>query len=175
MITIDSQIWIYYWDLDAPEHKNVKSLLNGKKNDGILFNEEIILNAIIPIEVAHHLYKIAKNSKDLDKDTIEDLLLSLISSNNCQIIEIDAVLLVDVIHKMKNYSILGIGGRDTLILATMDRVKVLTIYTHDKNILTLQNYKRIDPVFDPPLILEINEKFNEQVFRERLKELKEIP
>ncbi len=174
MITIDSQIWIYYWDLDAPEHNNVKSLLNGKKNDGILFNEEIILSAIIPIEVAHHLYKIANNSKDLDKDTIEDLILSLISSNNCQIVEIDSVLLVDVINKMKNYSSLGIGGRDTLILATMDRLKVLTIYTHDKNILNLVNYKRIDPVFNPPLILEINEKFNEEVFRERSKELKEI-
>ena len=172
MITIDSQIWIYYWDINSPEHKNVKSLLNGGNNDGILFNEEIILSAIIPIEIAHHLYKKANTSKNLDKDTIEDLLLSLISSNNCQIIDIDAVLLVDVINKMKNYSSLGIGGRDTLILATMDRLKVTTIYTHDKNILILENYKRIDPVFDPPLIFEIEEKFNEKIFQERLKELR---
>jgi len=169
MITIDSQIWIYYWDINAPEHNNVKFLLNGKKKDGILFKEEIILSAIIPIEVANQLYKLANISKDLDKETIEDLLLSLISSKNCQIIDIDAVLLVDVINKMKNYSTIGIGGRDTLILATMDRLKVSTIYTHDKNILTLMNYKRIDPVFYPPLIFETNEKFNDQVFQEKLK------
>jgi len=41
MITIDSQIWIYYWDINAPEHNNVKFLLNGKKKDGILFKEAI--------------------------------------------------------------------------------------------------------------------------------------
>ncbi len=56
MITIDSQIWIYYWDINALEHENVEIWLNGKNNDGILFKEEIVLSAIIPIEVGHHLF-----------------------------------------------------------------------------------------------------------------------
>ena len=171
MITIDSQIWIYYWDINAIEHENIKNWLNGTEKDGILFKEEIILNSIIPIEVGHHLYKAADLSKDLDKETIEDLLLALISTENCQIIDIDAILLVDVIQKMKKYSPLGIGGRDTLILATMDRLKVSTIATHDKNILALKNYKRIDPVFEPPLILEIDEDFDNQNFQEKLKNI----
>ena len=55
MITIDSQIWIYYWDINAPEHDNIKTWLNGTEKDGTLFMEEIILSSIIPIEVAHHL------------------------------------------------------------------------------------------------------------------------
>ena len=167
MITIDSQIWIYYWDINAIEHENIKNWLNGTDKDGILFKENIILSAIIPIEVAHHLYKI----KDLSKETVEDLILSLISSKNCQLIEIDAILLVDVIQKMKKYSALGIGGRDTLILASMDRLKVSTIATHDKNVLALKNYKRIDPVFDPPLILEIDDDFNNKDFQEKLKNI----
>jgi hypothetical protein len=171
MITIDSQIWIYYWDINALEHDNIKAWLNGTRDDGILFKEEIVLNAIIPIEVAHHLYKIADLSKELDKETIEDLILSLISSENCQIIDIDAILLVNVINKMKDYSSLGIGGRDTLILATMDRLKVQTIITHDKNVLALNQYKRIDPVFNPPLILGIGEDFNFQDFQEKLKNI----
>jgi len=165
MITIDSQIWIYYWDINAIEHDNIKNWFIGTEKDGILFKEEIFLSAIIPIEVAHHLYKI----KDLGKETVEDLILSLISSKNCQLIEIDAILLVDVIQKMKKYSALGIGGRDTLILATMDRLKVSTIATHDKNILALKKYKRIDPVFDPPLILEIDDDFDNQDFLDKLK------
>ena len=66
MITIDSQIWIYYWDINALEHDNIKAWLNGTRDDGILFKEEIVLNAIIPIEVAHHLYKIA----DLSSSTL---------------------------------------------------------------------------------------------------------
>ncbi len=171
MITIDSQIWIYYWDINASEHENIKNWLNGKVKDGILFKEDIILSAIIPIEVGHHLYKVADFSKDLDKETIEELILALISTENCQIIDIDSILLVDVIQKMKNYSPLGIGGRDTLILATMDRLKVSTIATHDKNILALKNYKRIDPVFDPPLVLEIDENFDKQDYQEKLKNI----
>ena len=171
MITIDSQIWIYYWTINTLEHKNIKNWLNGKEKDGILFKEDIVLSAIIPIEVGHHLYKIADLSKDLDKETIEELILALISTQNCQIIDIDSILLVDVVQKMKDYSLLGIGGRDTLILATMDRLKVSTIATHDKNILSLKKYRRIDPAFDPPLILEIDEDFDDQVFQERLKNI----
>ncbi|MCJ7648951.1 MAG: PIN domain-containing protein [Candidatus Lokiarchaeota archaeon] len=171
MITIDSQIWIYYWDINALEHENIKKWLYGTEKDGILFKEDIILNAIIPIEVGHHLYKTAELSKDLDKKTIEDLLMALISTENCQIIDIDAILLIDVIQKMKKYSSIGIGGRDTLILATMDRLKVSTIGTHDKNILALKSYKRIDPVFDPPLILDIDEEFDIQDFQEKLKNI----
>jgi predicted nucleic acid-binding protein len=171
MITIDSQIWIYYWDINAIEHENIKNWMNGTENDGILFKEDIILNSIIPIEVGHLLYKRADLSKELDKETIEDLLLALISNESCQIIDVDAILLVDVIQKMKKYSPLGIGGRDTLILATMDRLKVSTIATHDKNILALKNYKRIDPVFETPLILEIDEDFDNQDFQEKLGKL----
>ena len=169
MITIDSQIWIYYWDINAQEHKNIKAWLNGTNKDGILFKEDIILSAIIPIEIGHHLFKLTESNKDLDKATVEDLILSLISSDNCRIIDIDAILLVDVIQKMKQFSPLGIGGRDTLILATMDRLKVSKIATHDRNILALKKYKRIDPVFDPPLVLEINEQFNKKIFQEKLK------
>ncbi len=40
-----------------------------------------------------------------------------------------------------------------------------------KNILSLKNYKRIDPVFDPPLIIEINEDFNNQNFQNKLKNI----
>ena len=109
MITIDSQLWIYYWDINALEHENIKSWMNGTEQDGILFKEDIILSSIIPIEIGHNLYRTAELRKDLDKETIEDLLLSLISTENCQIIEIDDLLLVDVIQKMKIHSILGIA------------------------------------------------------------------
>ena len=168
MITIDSQIWIYYWDINAIEHVNVKRWLNGTKKDGILFKEKIILSAIIPIEVGHNLFRISNINEGLDTKTIEELLFSLTTNENCHIVDIDAILLVDVIQKMGLYSSLGLGGRDTIILATMDRLKVLTIATHDKNILSLKSYRRIDPIFDPPLILEIDDDFNNQDFQAKL-------
>ncbi|KKM77112.1 hypothetical protein LCGC14_1373360 [marine sediment metagenome] len=171
MISIDSQIWIYYWDINAKEHTNIKNWINGTNKDGILFKEKIILSAIIPIEIGHHLFKLTDISKELTKEKVEDLLLSLISSEPCQLIEIDAILLIDVIQKMKKFSPFGIGGRDTLILATMDKLKVNTIATHDKNILALTSYRRIDPVFDPPLILEIGDGLNNRDFQEKLKQI----
>ena len=167
MITIDSQVWIYYWDSNTPEHENVKAWMNGTEKDGVLFREEIFLSSIIPIEVGHNLYRTADSRKDLEKKTVQEILLALISAENCQVIEIDELLLIDVIQKMRNYSQLGIGGRDTLILSTMDRIKINTIATHDKNILNLKKYKRIDPVFKKPLILEINEEFDEEEFKEQ--------
>ncbi len=36
---------------------------------------------------------------------------------------------------------------------------------------TLKNYKRIDPVFEPPLIIEIDEDFDNQDFQEKLKNI----
>ena len=84
MITIDSQIWIYYWDVNAKEHKNVKKWLKGEEREGILFKEKIILSSIIPIEVGHNLFEKAEMEKELDKKSILDLLLSLISNENCK-------------------------------------------------------------------------------------------
>ncbi|MGV9141424.1 MAG: type II toxin-antitoxin system VapC family toxin [Promethearchaeota archaeon] len=171
MISIDSQIWIYYWYPKAKEHSTVKNWIEGSKNDGIIHKELVILSVIIPLEIGHNLYKIAKSSKILDVESVSNILFSLISNENVKIIDIDSILLVDALQKMKNYSILGIGGRDTLILATMDKFGLKTIATHDKNTLALDEYKRIDPVFNPPLIFEEGEKFDEILFKQRLKEL----
>jgi len=171
MITIDSQIWIYYWDSNAKEHKCIVNWLNGKNKDGILFNKDIILSAIIPVEVGHHLFKLADINKELDKDSVEDLLLSLVSGEYCQIIEIDLLLIIEVIQKLKDYSVLGVGGRDALILATMERFQIQTIATHDRNILSLKKYRRIDPVFDPPLILEGGEEFDYQDFNRKVAQI----
>lgn len=171
MISIDSQIWIYYWYPKAKEHSTVKNWIEGSNKDGIIHRELVILSAIIPLEIGHNLYKIAKSSEILDVESVANILFSLISNENVKIIDFDSILLVNAIQKMKNYSILGIGGRDTLILATMDKFGLKTIATHDKNILALDEYKRIDPVFNPPLVLEEGERFNEIEFKTKLMEL----
>ena len=53
---IDSQIWIYYIDPNASENKYVTSYLDGNEDDGILFNEKIIINPVIPMEVGHTIF-----------------------------------------------------------------------------------------------------------------------
>jgi len=55
--------------------------MNGKNSDGVLFKEKIILSSIIPLEVAHNLFKSTITAKTLDKERIEEMIFSLISLN----------------------------------------------------------------------------------------------
>ena len=100
--------------------------------------------------------------------TIDSQIITL---ENCQIIEINSKLMVDTINLLRKYRTFGIGGRDALILAYMESKQVKTILTHDKNILSLNQYNRIDPVFDPPLERKIGQKFDRQEFKIRLSNL----
>lgn len=172
MLTIDSQIWIYYLDINAKEHQNVFNWLNGKEKDGVLFTEKIVISLIILLEIAQNFFKMTITNKMLDKDQVEEMILSLISLDNCQLIEIDQLLVLDVIKNLKQYISRGIGARDTVILTTMERLQVKTIATHDKNILGLRSFRRIDPVFDPPLLLEIEKEFDPKNFEQKIMELK---
>jgi len=130
-----------------------------------LNSETILLSAIIPIEVAHRLFNVHEKRKALNIDRVEELLSSIISLENIQLIDIDSRLVMDAIKLLKKYHSSGIGGRDSLILASMDRKQVTTILTHDKNLLGLNHLHRIDPVFDPPLKLKIGENFNPKEFK----------
>ncbi len=172
LLTVDSQIWIYYLDRNAKEHQNVFNWMNGKAKDGVLFTEKLVISLIVLLEVAHNFFKMTITNKNLDKDQVEEMILSLISLDNCQVIEIDQLLVLDVIKNLKQYISRGIVARDTVILTTMERFQVQTIATHDKNILSLKSFRRIDPVFDPPLILEIGEEFDQKSFDHRIQELK---
>jgi len=113
-----------------------------------------------------------KKNKELNKTQVEEILLSLISLENCQLIDIDQNLIIEVINILKKYRTIGIGGRDALIIATMERMEIQTIATHDKNILSFKKFRRIDPVFDPPLILEIGEVFDSLDFRQKIEQIK---
>lgn len=65
----------------------------------------------------------------------------------------------------------GIGGTDALLLATMEQEQINTIVTHDKILLELINLRRIDPVFNPPLVLEIGERFDLNEFKRRIQSI----
>ncbi len=172
MLSIDSQIWIYYLDPNAPESQAVTKWFEGDmkkdgvKIGGILNLEEIILSAIIPIEVAHTLFR----SLLLKGDEIEDLLRLFISHKQIRLVEVNPLLVWEAIRKLKINAGKGIGGRDALILATMEYMQVDTIATHDKDLLRLQEYARIDPVFQPPLILARGEAFNQERYTELIKD-----
>lgn len=163
MITIDSQIWIYYFDPNALENGNVSAWM--KLN---LKSKEIILSMIIPLEVAHNLYKIPR----ISPDQIEKLLFRWITQKNILILDATQEDMISALQMLKYNRSKGIGGRDCLILSTMNLSKVEILVTHDKNLLMLEKFKRIDPVFNPPLILEKNQEFNVEEYQKRLNSIK---
>ncbi len=63
----------------------------------------------------------------------------------------------------------GIGVRDASIITTMLDNCVTNLVTHDRNLLSIKDFKRIDPVFSPPLTLEIDEPLDFMIFKEKLK------
>ncbi|MHA1245557.1 MAG: type II toxin-antitoxin system VapC family toxin [Candidatus Heimdallarchaeota archaeon] len=155
MITIDSQIWIYFFDPNALENTNVQKWFKG-----ILAKEQILLSTIIPLEVSHNLYAVPK----LDKISIENLILNWVTQENITFVSIDNHVMLLALELLKLNRVKGIGGRDCLILASMLEKDVETIVTNDKNLLRIPNLLRIDPVFDPPLILTKGEAFDESKF-----------
>ena len=127
MLTIDSQIWIYYFDPNASENFNVQRWMNS-----ILPNEAIYLSTIIPVEVSHNLYAIPK----VHKDDIENLVLKWITQENINLVDIDQHNLLIALELIKTNRSRGIGGRDCLILASMITQDVETLVTNDKNFIT---------------------------------------
>ena len=96
-----------------------------------------------------------------NKNDIENLILKWISQEYIEFVEADQQTMLIALEILKNNRSKGIGGRDCLILASMLNSDVETIVAHDKNLLRIQNLNRIDPVFDPPLILNKGEEFDE--------------
>ena len=158
-VTIDSMIWIYEFDPHSPESVNVKKWMRGK--EGALEKyEEIILNTIIPLEVLHALSKKVK----LNYTVVYNAVMAIIGLRTVKVVDLDSRLLLKSMEIFGKYRIAGIGGRDASILATMVDQDVGLIATHDKNILSIVDYQRIDPTFDPPLIFEAGEELDRNQF-----------
>ena len=167
MITIDAQIWVYYFDANALENANVTKWLVGEDNNGTLFTEEILLSLIIPMEVGHSIFK----TRGLMLEDADQIMNAFLSIDTCRFIDIDLFLATNALKFLRNNASTGIGGRDALIVATMNEYHVTTIVTNDKNLLSLKDYKRIDPVLDPPIILDIGEEFDQKIFKTRISKL----
>jgi hypothetical protein len=86
---------------------------------------------------------------------------------NVVLVDFNTRLLAESMTLLGDYRTYDIGGRDASILATMKDQNVVKIATHDKNILAIPDFFRIDPVFSPPLILNVDELFDKEEFKEK--------
>jgi predicted nucleic acid-binding protein len=123
---IDSNLWIYYADATLPEHEFVKGYLPRALQD-----EDVAVNTVIQVEVAHYLIKRlgrAAGSRKLDAFLGLDI----------EVDPLDRELVTESAALLAQYSDVGIGGRHATILATLRRLRSNRLATHD------HDFRRVD-------------------------------
>jgi predicted nucleic acid-binding protein len=144
MITVDSNIWIYYLDPTINEHKLALDYV-----EDLIRHEEVLSSTIIWLEVSHYLYK----TSSIPKEKLCDTLSKLVKLSSMHVIDFDMELYfgtIKVLGEFRNDHKIGfsIGGRDASIIAMMKKYRVKTIVTHDRDFIRLAE-KGIIHVLDP--------------------------
>jgi len=137
MIIIDSNIWAYYFDESAPEHGYVIEAV-----ENALKTEEIVINTVIIMELAHFLIK------NLGID-VGRRKLRVFLGFPFTIVDLTHELVLIAIRLLVRYAHLGIGGRNATILATMRKLGIDTIMTHDTAFKRIPDIKVVDPIPSP--------------------------
>jgi predicted nucleic acid-binding protein len=144
MITVDSNIWIYYMDPTTKEHEHVLNYV-----EELIKDEEVLSSTIIWLEVSHYLYK----SSSIQKEKLGETLSKLVRLSSMRVVDFDMELYFETIMllaEFRNDHKIGfsIAGRDASIIAMMKKFKVKTIVTHDRDFVKLAD-KGIIQVLDP--------------------------
>ena len=134
ILTIDTNIWAYYFDAEAPEHKHVE-----KPVDRAIKSEQIVVNTVIVMELSHFLIKNLGPVRGGEK-------LATILSYPLVVEALDYTAMLESIEQLKRYSHLGIGGRDATILAFMKRSSTKKIMTHDAALKKVDWLEVTDPI-----------------------------
>jgi predicted nucleic acid-binding protein len=133
MLMIDSNIWAYYFDVDAPEHKAAAAAVKQALKEGVL------INTVVAVEMAHFLIKNLGPVIGREK-------LEVFFRFPFEIDELDLELVRSAIDELCRYSHLGIGGRDATLLASMKRKQVIKLMTHDEALKKVPKIEIIDPI-----------------------------
>jgi predicted nucleic acid-binding protein len=131
-ILIDSNIWAYYLDSTTTEHKKVVNPVRRA------LRGEVWINTVVQIEVAHYLVK--RLGPVLGAEKAEKFL-----SYPFRVDELTVERVREAVEILKEYSHLGIGGRDATLLATMKAAGIRTLMTHDEALKRVEWVKAIDP------------------------------
>lgn len=131
---LDSNYWIYLFDKTTPEPKYVKDHFNE-----IFKNYQIVVNVILLIEVMHHLIKRLGTSIGKSKWNLFSSIDFICDSLSFH--ELDLIFV-----QFSKYLHTAIGGRDGAILASMNKMIVKKIGTHNQYFKQIEGIKVIDPI-----------------------------
>jgi predicted nucleic acid-binding protein len=133
MIYVDANFWIYWFDQRLPEHKYVLEPMRSAINKGILLNVTTLM------EVAHYL-------RHLPKEEFQGNLENILSLETLTLTSLDVDLTKLAFEQLAKYAKMGVGGRDSVILATMKITGTKGIASHDEVFKRIKGLEVIDPI-----------------------------
>jgi len=104
-----------------------------------IIQEGVLLNVVTLMEVAHYFRRLPKENFRRKLHTIQNLA-------TLTIINLDLDLAELAFEQLMRYAEIGIGGRDSVILATMKATGVKRIATHDEVFKKIEGVEVIDPI-----------------------------
>ncbi len=130
-VYVDSNYWIYWMDSRHPEHRHVSKAMRAAIREGILLNLTSLL------EVAHYF-------RDLGEAELASTMDKLRNLTTLNLAELDTATADEALRIIGKYSEIGIGGRDAVVLATMQLHGVKRILTHDRDFRKAKGIRVID-------------------------------
>lgn len=133
MIYVDANYWIYWFDERLPEHGYVLGVMRKAVREGI------VMNLVTLVEVAHFF-------RHLRAEEFRRVIERIRGLRSLELYDLDGELAEGALeHLMKNASI-GIGGRDSVILSTMDASGTRRIATHDEVFKKIPGLRVVDAI-----------------------------
>jgi predicted nucleic acid-binding protein len=133
MIYVDANYWIYWFDQRLPEHKYVTSPMRNAIHEGI------VLNVITFVEVAHYFRYLPREGFRVKLQAMQNLA-------TLRFISLDLDLANLALGHLVKHAEIGIGGRDSVILATMEATETRRIATHDEAFKKIEDLEVVDPI-----------------------------
>jgi len=130
-VYVDSNYWIYWMDSRHPEHPHVSKAMRAAIKEGILLNLTSLL------EVAHYFRGLGEAQLSSTMDKLRNL-------TTLNLAELDTATAEEALSILGRYSEIGIGGRDAVVLATMQLHGVKRILTHDRDFRKVKGIRVID-------------------------------
>lgn len=119
MFLVDTNHWLFYFDMDSPEHRKLVPRL-----DALLDSEDLLQSTIIQLEVAHVAYRRWGPAAAAP--------LGLLLGMGGRLAEFGAADVTDTLRLLDQHASSGIGGRDAAILHGAQRNGASLLCTGDK-------------------------------------------
>jgi hypothetical protein len=130
---VDANYWVYWFDKRLPEHKHVVKTMRRAIREGI------ILNIITVIEIAHYF-------RHLPKQDFKEKMEKILGLSTLTLVDLNPEILKLALDFLTKYAEIGIGGRDSVILATLKTKNVKRIITHDKVFKKVREIEVLDSI-----------------------------